>query len=170
MGVRESERATRETRWRRRWRRPRPAERARIFVPEIAERDGRKEGRKDVVKIYRGRKERKRRRCRRQSKCNMQPAAEGGREGNDIFHRKLSSYRPSWGLGIESSRASRQAAWNKTAGKRKERKKERIENKVEKAVLKLDTGSDPGLEPKRREFVKTGEEKWWRKFKVTQYV
>ena len=37
---------------------------------------------------------------------------------------------------------------------------------MEKAVLKLDTGSDPGLEPKRKEFLKTGEEKWWRKFKL----
>ena len=65
------------------------------FLPEIAERDrkGRKEGRrKDLSRKGR------RREGGREAQWQMQPK-EGREEGKgaDIFHRKLSRYRSSWG-------------------------------------------------------------------------
>ena len=86
MGEREIERATRETRWRRRSGGACPH-----FCLKLRK-GTEKEGRKDVVKIYRARE--KGRREKPNGKCNQR---KGGGEGADIFHRKLSRYRSSWG-------------------------------------------------------------------------
>ena len=65
------------------------------FLPEIAERDrkGRKEGRRKDLSRKGGRRE-----GGREAQWQMQPK-EGREEGKgaDIFHRKLSRYRSSWG-------------------------------------------------------------------------
>ena len=64
---------------------------AAAFLPEIAERDrkGRKEGRRKDLSRKGGRREG----GKPNGKCNQRK----GRKGADIFHRKLSRYRSSWG-------------------------------------------------------------------------
>ena len=86
-----SERHGRLTRWRRRssggaW--PHFC----LKLRKGTEKEGRKEGRRKDLSRKGGRRE-----GGREAQWQMQPKEGRGRKGADIFHRKLSRYRSSWG-------------------------------------------------------------------------